>query len=116
LFISEEKLRIREILEKMNVIELKKIGSHLKLADVYDIKTSSSKPKNPESNELLIDFSTKLVINEEREFSSGFYDIKIYERTYKNSQMSYRFEISLAPPKVSDTFIVDFQCEIDDRK
>jgi len=58
--------------------------------------------------EMLIDFKSKLVLNVEREFSSGFYDIKIYERSYKN-QLSYRFELSLAPPGISDVFITDFQ-------
>jgi hypothetical protein len=55
------------------------------------------------------------MLNEEREFSSGYYDIKISERKFRDNQRSYRFELSLAPPRVSDVFIVDFQCDIEDR-
>ena len=110
LAVSEDKFRQRDVLEKMSEIELKKIGSHLKSIEEFDIKTNKNK-----SEEYLIDFENNLIVNQEKKFLSGVYDIKIYERKYKSKQISYRFQLSLAPPQVSDLFIVDFQCEIENR-
>ena len=39
---------------------------------------------------------------------------KIYERQY-NNQKSYRFQLCLASPRISDIFIADFQCNMDSR-
>ena len=110
LIISEEKYRTRTVLEQLSVIELQKIGSHLKT-----IEADEDKPHSSKDDELLVDFSSKLILNEEREFSSGFYDIKIFERRYKDTQISYKFELSLAPPRISDVFIVEFQSHVENR-
>lgn len=88
----------------MSQIEIQKIGGYLKVPEPVDQKLITKKEK-----EYLFDFNNKLILNEEREFSSGFYDIKIYERQYRNDQVSYRFELSLSPPKISNVFITDFQ-------
>jgi hypothetical protein len=109
LMVSEEKYRQRDVLEKLSEIEVMKIGSHLKSIDTYD--QSINKGNN---DELLIDFWNKLIESTETEFSSGFYDIKIFERTYKD-KISYRFELSLAPPRISDIFVVDFESKVKNR-
>lgn len=109
LIVSEEKFRQREILDQLNKIEIQKIGGIIKENESFEVKSTTVKPLPSYSTEMLIDFSSKLVINQEREFSSGLYDIKIYERKNKESDMSYRFELCLAPPRSSDIFIVDFQ-------
>ena len=94
-----------------------KIGGILEASNEFDLKSNNTnKIIKPQKQELLIDFIDKLVVNQEREFSSGLYDIKIYERNYKGKSLSYRFKLSLAPPRHSDTFIVDFECEIQSRK
>ena len=116
MIISEEKYKQREVLDKLNGIEVMKIGGVLDMTTELDLNSTSEKVIKPQKQELLIDFIDKLVVNQEREFSSGLYDIKIYERNYKGDNQSYRFKLSLAPPRHSDTFIVDFECEIQSRK
>jgi len=70
LLISNEKYTQRDIIEKLSVIKLQKIGSHMKKLQPTDNKSITKGQK-----EYLFDFNNKLVLNEEREFSSGYYDI-----------------------------------------
>ena len=107
---SEDKFRQRDILEKLSHIELQKIGSHIKSIEEFDIKTNKNKRE-----EYLIDFENNLIVSQEKKFLSGVYDIKIFERKYRSKQISYRFQLSLAPPHISDLFVVDFQCENEGR-
>lgn len=116
LIVSEEKYRQRDVLERLNEIEIQKIGGWLRQNEAYNLEVGSAKAVKAEKEELLIDFGNKIVLSDEREFSSGSYDIKIYERTYKEGSLSYRLELTLNPPYISDIFYIDFQWEIAKRK